>query len=188
MDIHQAYYSDAILVCNETPIQNRTQNSEYIDTNIYKTLTNQVWLLPNGNVISNTNASGREWRVQVSMQLSRSVLMIHRIDDVDFGIYWCIQVWNDSSIDATKHSLNIDGPPMHAFYDRQKNNVIVGVAAAGVVLSVIVLVYIVWYFRCSERVQRKKRLSGDLAKGVNRYSTEIYDNVGMELYIKKTNI
>ncbi|XP_045203900.2 uncharacterized protein LOC123556899 [Mercenaria mercenaria] len=182
MDISQKYFSDVSIICNETSFQNTSERN-----NDDPVVMNRIWLLPNGDIIRTAPNSDSLAKVHVSQLNDTSVLHIRKIDDVDFGVYWCIQVWNDSSISVVKHTVNIDGPPMHEFYEQQKKNAIVGAISAGVVLGIILLVYIVWYFQCSEKMKRKRRLTDDLAKGINRYSTQIYDNVGMELYVKRTD-
>lgn len=176
----QEYFSDVLLPCSDSSLRNSSEDSDLV-------LTNQVWLLPDGGIVQKGQAASNPSNVQLFEDGGTIMLRINKIDDINFGVYWCIQLWNKTSIRAIRHTINIDGPPLHEFYEQQKKNAIVGAIAAGVVLFVVIVTYVIWYFRCSEKVKRKRRLVKDLSKGINRYSTQIYDNVGMEMYVKKTD-
>lgn len=179
VEVNQEYFSDVLLPCSASTLRNSSENSDIV-------LTEQIWLLPDGGVIQKGHAASNPANIQLFEEDGTLMLCINKIDDINFGVYWCIQVWNNTSIRAIRHTINIDGPPLHEFYEQQKKNAIVGAIAAGVVLFVVIVTYVIWYFKCSEKVKRKRRLVEDLSKGINRYSTQIYDNVGMEVYIKKT--
>jgi hypothetical protein len=182
MDISQKYFSDVSISCHESSFRNVSDNKEE-----NKFAAKNIWLLPNGDIVRTGQHSDRQPHVYSSIINETSVLHVNRIDDIDFGVYWCVQILNDSSVVANKHTINIDGPPMHEFYEQQRRNAIVGAISAGALLGIILITYIVWHFQCSEKMRRKRRLTDDLAKGINRYSTQIYDNVGMELYVKRTD-
>lgn len=190
-DISQDYLTDVKIHCNNTAatISDHSETQTSLEKHLYGTVVvNQLWLLPKGGIVQSSNTSdNKARRIFASFHNEVSVLQIKRIDDEDFGIYWCVQVWNDTTVRAIRHTLNLDGPPLDAFYEQQRHNAIVGAISGGTVLGVFIFAYIVWYFRCSEKVMRKKRLTEDLAKGVNRYSTQIYDNVGMDMYVKKSD-
>lgn len=203
-DVKQEYFTDVTLTCvlpsSQTP--NAERNVSNVGTNDVRTdstktctdgstcnhsnivhVSKTTWLLPNGELIFENFANTSKFSILKTEAMVK--LKIHHIDDPDFGVYFCLFSWNDSSLTLRRFTLNIDGADMTAFYERQKRNAMVGGISGAVMLAVIVLTYAIWRVTCSERVRRRRRLTSDLAKGVDRYSTSFYDNVGFEHYAKK---
>lgn len=189
-DFSQPYFSDIVLPCQprsydvhiNAPTSGRnTSNSSVSDVRTF------VWLLPNGQTLTSKSSNNHDNRYRIRENNTTSNLTILKLEDTDYGVYSCIGIWNNFLVSVIRHSLNKDGAEMTAIREKQRKNAIVGACAAGSILLVILAAYVIWRFTCSERVRRKRRLTDDLAKGVNRFSTEFYDNVGFEQYMHKSD-
>lgn len=189
-DFSQPYFSDVVLPCqpssydmhtNAPTSAGNTSNSTVSDVRTF------VWLLPNGQTLTSESSNNHSNRYRIRENNTTSNLTILKVDDMDYGVYSCISIWSNFHVSVIRHSLNKDGAEMAAIREKQRKNAIVGACAAGSILLVILAGYVIWRFTCSERVRRKRRLTDDLAKGVNRFSTEFYDNVVFEQYMRKSN-
>ncbi|WAQ95456.1 hypothetical protein MAR_028146 [Mya arenaria] len=193
IDLQQVYYTDATFTCtvmdprvtcnNISGSTNETAESGTCDLK-NKHVVKIAWLLSNGNLMDNNSENSTKYTLIYS-DIS-SMLTIHFTDDPDFGVYYCLRVWNDSSLTLERNTLNIDGPDWTAFVERQYRNLITGSIAAAVMLALILVTCLVWRYTCSEHVRRKRKIVQNLAKGVDRYSTSFYDNVGSDHYVKKS--
>lgn len=100
----------------------------------------QAWILPSGDV----------WKPGSALQGSHIVirdngfvLTIDRIDDDDFGVYYCIVGTGVNRTDVIKIGINVDGPYFGpSFMEEIKHNAMVGGIAGGCAL---VLLVILWF-------------------------------------------
>lgn len=162
-NLKQEYFTDAVFTCNHT-LHNFTS-----DFSINKT----YWIIPNGTVISQAYSGSH---VEVDSDFT---ITIHRIDDDDFGNYYCLLVRSDYSVDRIKHGLNVDGPyfgDLVAIYSRRA---MIGGIAGGSLFLVLMGCCLVWHFRYQQREDRNKAVD-DLDRAIDGYDLKAYHNVGME--------
>ena len=175
MYLRQEYYTEAKLHCDTTAKQNRTD----VDS---PDVVNRYWLLPNGNLLHKTSALSDKVQVDVNFTLT-----VNKVSDEDFGKYFCILVLNDSSIQIHQHGLNIDGAAFDALHESYAKRAIIGIISAAAILLFILVVYAIYRVQFSKKARRRKLIADDLIKGINRYSTTFYDNVGFEAYTKRSS-
>ena len=173
--LHQEYYTVAKLHCETTGKENGTTKDN-------PDVVNRYWLLPNGNLVHQTSDISEKFKLDANFTLT-----VNKIADEDFGKYFCLLVLNDSSVLIHRHGLNVDGAAFDTLHESYAKRAVIGtVAAAALVLSMLV-VYVIYKIQFSKKAKRRKMIAEDLSKGVNRYSTAFYDNVGFEAYTKRSS-
>lgn len=95
----------------------------------------QAWILPSGEIWQHdTNHAGKHMEIKNN----GLILSIDRLDDADFGVYYCIADTGDKGMHVVKIKVNMDGP----FYQKEiKHNLMVGGIGAG---STLVIFIIIW--------------------------------------------
>ena len=185
-DVTATTLSDVFFACR--PFAGDISNSSISSGNASDDSTSVIkgftWITPSAQTITDGTAADDKNYI-FTRKDSSSTLRIEKLKDSDFGDYFCVCVWSNFTVSIIRHSLIKDGASRQAFHDQHVKNILIGASCAGGLLLVILIAYVIWRCTCSERVQRRKRLTDDLARGANRFSTEIYDNVGFEHYVKK---
>ena len=144
-------------------------------------VSNVEWILPNGRL-----ANRNDKRFVLSQDNISAYLTIKRLNESDLGLYYCIKVYNESKIEVEQYILDRNVPYFEALRSEMHKNAIIGAVSGGAFLLLCSLLYILWYYRCSERMKRKRQILEDLQKGKDRFNTQLYDNVGLDLYTKRT--
>ena len=170
--LHQEYYTEAKLGCDNA--DNQT-SKDLLKVNKY-------WLMPDGMLLSKAVTTRGKRNIDGNFTLH-----ISKINDGDFGLYYCITVFNDSSINIQRHGLNIDGALFDSLNHSYARRAVVGAIAAASVLVIMLLIYSLYRLRFSKKAIRRKMIVEDLHKGIDRFSTQFYDNVGFELYTKRSS-
>ncbi|WAQ97884.1 hypothetical protein MAR_022257 [Mya arenaria] len=160
------YYEPAHIDCDHTAY-NFTSD---------KTIMEQYWLLPNGNIIqSSSNKSDNH----IVMYQNFSIT-INKISDQDFGYYYCLLVRSDYSVDRIVHGLNTDGPYYGDLLKKYTHKAMIGGIAAGTLFVVLAGCCVVWQFHYHRRARRNEAVD-ELDKTINGYDLKAYDNVGLEV-------
>jgi len=138
-DLQVKYFQPAVLTCR------------FPDTDTSETGTVYFWILPSGDILKPTDdEEGNASTMHVTLNEQGVVLNIDKVDDPDFGFYFCIRSVDSYSdeVGVVKVGLNVDGPYYgDELADTLKNNVIVGAISASVALVVLVGIWI-WCAQC----------------------------------------
>ena len=173
--LQQEYYTEAILHCDTAGTGNTTKGDNL-------EVVSKYWLLPNGRLVHKTSNLSDKFELGANFTLS-----IRRIADEDFGKYFCLLVLNDSSLFINRHGLNVEGAAFDSLKESYARRAIIGTVAAAGLLLFMLVVYGIYRFQFSKKAKRRQMFAEDLSKGVNRYSTAFYDNVGFEAYTKRSS-
>ena len=171
--LHQEYFTDAILSCDTA--ENETNGNPL-------EVSNRYWLLTDGSLVNKASQLDKQYTIDANFTLH-----ISRISDENFGIYYCILVLNDSSLHMHRHGLNVDGASFDSLNQSYGTRAVAGVIAAASVFVLMLGLYIIYRVCFSKKAKRKKMILEDLNKGINRFSTQFYDNVGFEVYTKRSS-
>ena len=166
-DFHLEYYTDLTLNCGET---------EYNFTNTNP--ATKYWLLPNGDFMTETVPENK--RIAIGADMSNFTLTITKLDDPDFGWYYCIIVWTDHSIDRIRHGVNVDGPFYGDLLDKYRHNAMIGGIAAGSLFVLLAGSCIIWHCRYRGRDDRSKVVD-DLDKAIEGFDVNAYDNMAADV-------
>lgn len=164
VDLRQEYFTTAVFHCNKTE-HNFTNTSS---------VSARYWLLPNGSFVSGSH-NGSHITVD-----SDFTLTVNKIDDIDFGYYFCLFIRSDYTADNIKHGLNVDGPyfgDLAAIYSRKA---MIGGIAGGSLFVILAGTCLVSQFGYHKRNQRNKAVD-DLDKAIDGYDLKSYHNVGLEV-------
>lgn len=144
----------------------------------------KYWVLPNATVLQDTFLGDDKFSVKNSPYDLK--LVIRNVDDPDFGVYFCIILWNnvDYKMNAISVGLNEQGPYYKSKLEEFQRNLIIGCASAGGAALLIIIACIAC--RC-----RKKKSSEDDSiptRNVSIYSVDhnmkkycYEDNYGTDL-------
>lgn len=162
-EIHLEYYAQVSLSCDA---------EKYNITNA-QDIVKRYWLLPNGDLI----------KVQTKTEHlnfdSNFTLTVEKIDDPDFGYYYCLMVRSDNTIGKIRHGLNVDGADFSGLLEKYRKNAIIGGIAAGTLFVIVSGFCLVWQLRYQRRDQRNKAVD-ELDNAINVFDLKEYDNVGFE--------
>ena len=174
VNIQVEYYTEVILDCDETEY-NFTQSNP----------ASKYWLLPDGNLTKETNPSNKN--VLIGTDMSNLTLTIKRLDDSDFGWYYCIIVWNDHTLDKIRHGVNVDGAYFGDLLEKYRHNAMIGGIAAAILFAILAGSCIIWHCRYRRNDARNQAVD-DLDKAIEGFDTKVYDNMGAEMDGIKTNL
>ena len=170
-DYHLEYYTTLVLTCDET---------EY---NFTKTSPeSKYWLFPDGNLQKETKPENKTHVIGTDM--SNFTLTIKRLDDPDFGWYYCIIVWTDHSLNRIRHGVNVHGAYYGDLLARYRHNAMIGGIAAAVLFVILAGTCVVWHCRHKNRDARSKVVD-DLDKAIGVFDTNAYDNMAAEVEDKE---
>ena len=170
--LHQEYFTEARLRCDTTGNETFGNSLE----------VNKYWLLPDGTFINQETKHRNKLKIDTNF-----TLYISKISDEDFGLYYCISVLNDSGLYIQRHGLNIDGANFDTLNQSYARRAVTGVIAAVGILVFMLGVFLIYHLRFSKKAKRKKMILDDLNKGIDRFNTQFYDNVGFEAYSKRSS-
>lgn len=135
----------------------------------------KYWILPNTTVLADNYIGNERFHIDAPNPYTFN-LLITSIDDIDFGVYHCMMLWENVFYTASfiRVALNEDGPYYKKQLEQFQRNVLIGCICAGAAVLIIVIVYLV--YRC-----RKMQKGGTLSN-FNFYSPgsngrhDSYDN------------
>lgn len=167
-DIKEPYFKQVTLEC--------TMNQTYPSLGIPK----RYWIFPNGKTYENdSNAPMCRKQKCWTMDSSGFNVTIKRINDEDFGVYYCVNVFDRKSILVERRGLNVDGPYFGDLLQQYKKNAMVGGIAAAVLFVVLACSCFLWNCRYNKR----KNIKGDSRNGeltdINMVHSQ-YDNKAMD--------
>ena len=160
------YYTELTLSCDVT---------EYNFT--HSNPASKYWLLPDGNLTRETDDNNK--RMVVGKDMTNFTLTLKRLDDPDFGWYYCIIVWNDNSVSHIRHGVNIDGAFYGDLLDRYRHNAMIGGIAAAILFVILAGSCIVWHCRYHKRDDGNQAME-DLDKAIDGFDTRAFDNMALE--------
>ncbi|KAL4230066.1 hypothetical protein ACF0H5_010451 [Mactra antiquata] len=160
-DVHLPYYKPVTLSCDID--QYNITDVPSIDT--------RYWLIPNGELISEQSHTDN---LHFNQNFS---LSINKIDDEDFGYYYCILVRSDKTVDTIRHAVNVNGADFGNLLEKYRKNAITGGIAAGVLFVIVTGFCFVWRLRYQRKDQRNRAVN-ELDKAIDGYDLKAYDNVG----------
>ena len=163
-EYHLEYYAELTISCDET---------EYNFT--HTNPANKYWLLPDGNLIHETD----DKRMAVGKDMTNFTLTLKRLDDHDFGWYYCIIVWNDHSVSQIRHGVNIDGPYYGDLLERYRHNAMIGGIAAAILFAILAGSCIIWHCRYQKHDDGNQAVE-DLDKAIDGFDTKAYDNMALD--------
>lgn len=175
MFLQQDYYTEAKFYCDTTGTGNKTLRNNL-------EVSRRYWLLADGSLINRNSKLKNRLKLDTNFTLS-----ISRITDEDFGLYYCIFVFNDSSLLVQRHELNVDGATFNSLKESYGKRAIFGSIAAVSLLGFMLGAYIIYRLQFSKKARRRKMIAEDLKKGMNRFSTAFYDNIAFEAYTKRSS-
>ncbi|KAH3891011.1 uncharacterized protein LOC127853723 [Dreissena polymorpha] len=116
----------------------------------------RLWILPSGEIIYAT--PGMTWsNGHISVKDDGFTLEIMRVDDEDFGLYFCILATGTNS-SVVKKGLNIDGPYYgEDHWDAIKHSAIIGGASAAAALLILIFIWIACRYCQHKRLTVEKR-------------------------------
>ena len=160
------YYTELTLSCDETEY-NFTQTNP----------ASKYWLLPDGNLTRETGEDNK--RMAVGKDMTNFTLTLKRLNDPDFGWYYCLIVWGDHSVSHIRHGVNIDGAFFGDLLDRYRHNAMIGGIAAGILFAILAGTCIVWHCRYQKHDDGNQAVE-DLGKAIDGYDTKAFDNIALE--------
>ena len=163
-EYHLKYYAELTISCDET---------EYNFT--HTNPANKYWLLPDGNLIHETD----DKTMAVGKDMTNFTLTLKRLDDPDFGWYYCIIVWNDHSVSQIRHGVNIDGPYYGDLLERYRHNAMIGGIAAAILFAILAGSCIIWHCRYQKHDDGNQAVE-DLDKAIDGFDTKAYDNMALD--------
>ncbi|XP_052801354.1 uncharacterized protein LOC128232056 isoform X2 [Mya arenaria] len=123
------YFARVFLNCSETGSKNVT-------------LAVYFWILPSGDVVY--PGSKDMPKQNVELMDNGFVLQVDKVDDIDFGLYYCIIQTGPNSTGIVKRGLNVDGPYFGpAYMDNIGHSAMVGGIAAGCTLVLLTAVWLI---------------------------------------------
>ncbi|KAK3099604.1 hypothetical protein FSP39_006926 [Pinctada imbricata] len=147
-NIEVEYFAEAVVECdlNLTNTHHGSPVSKY-------------WILPSGDVINNQSVSPivknmNQWTV--SQDFENFNLTLHRVDDVDFGIYRCVVVFTDYHIHVASQGVNVNGAYFGELEEKYQKSAIIGGIAAGCLFVVVGGSCLIWQYRYSKRKNEEK--------------------------------
>lgn len=146
-------------------------------SNIHK----RYWIFPNGKTYdSDSDAPICRNEKCWTMDPTGYNITLKRINDEDFGVYYCINVMHDNTIHVERRGLNVDGPYYGDLLEQYKENAMVGGIAAAVLFVFLAGSCLLWNCRYNKR----KGIKGDMGNGdltdINMVHSQ-YDNKAMDL-------
>ncbi|KAL3878667.1 hypothetical protein ACJMK2_030998 [Sinanodonta woodiana] len=159
------YYKDVTFECDDLQINVSTISPP----------PKMHWILPSGKVISDDFQNTSHIHLGGSMNLT-----IQKIDDEDFGRYFCVIVFKNQTINVVSHGLNVDGPFYGDLLERYRHNAMIGGIAAAVLFVVIAAFCVVYHFRYVVKKGGDKGI-----EEIDGYNTKVYDNIALEMEITK---
>lgn len=141
----------AVILSVRCAKDNWKQNIEYferVDLNCAKFSSKkdviqnvQAWILPSGEVWRHgDNMPGRH----IVIRDNGFILTIDRLDDGDFGIYYCIVNAGPNTTNVIRIGVNVDGPYFGpTFMEEVKHDAMVGGIAAGCTVVLLIIVWLV---------------------------------------------
>lgn len=172
-NIKVEYFKPATLPCDDIRYN--------ISTSTNSTIKKKYWILPTGKRIDQNSEAPvllgqiEQWKISASPNFT---ITLNKVDDIDFGYYYCIVVYDNYSILAIQQGLNIDGADFSSLIEQYKHNAMIGGIAAAVLFGTIAGLCIVWNFRFS----KKKGASSKDTSEVNGYGAQSYhDNQAAEM-------
>ncbi|XP_061163793.1 uncharacterized protein LOC133172950 [Saccostrea echinata] len=178
-NIKVEYFSSATLPCDNKDL-NFTMNPSK-QTGV----VSKYWILPTGSLVDNTSTSdmvaSNVYRWTVSEIFTNFNLTINRVNDDDFGMYICVVVYSNSSIEIVRRGLNLDGADFSKLEEKYKENAIIGGIAAACLFVVFSASCVIWQCRYSSREKRTQK------EGVEKGdpAEKAFDNSAIE--VEETN-
>jgi len=164
-DLHLKYYTDATMECDEIAHNISTSSP----------IVRKYWLFPKGQLYESTANSTRH----LVFDGANGTLTVKRIDDDDFGKYYCIIVHGDNSLSRISHGLNLNGAYFGNLLELYKQKAMVGGIAAGILFAIISSFCICYQLRYRRRSQRNNAVD-ELDKAIDGYDLKAYDNVAVD--------
>lgn len=169
-DVKVPYFHQVTLECTDSSVN----LTNYDPANLHS----RYWIFPSGKVYDNDNSApicGRNkcWEMN---PLGFNVT-IKRINDDDFGVYYCVLVLNDSSIRVLRKGLNVDGPYYGDLLEKYKENAKIGGIAAAVLFIIVGGSCFLWNCRYNKRKSKMNKENGNLTD-INMVHT--YENRGTD--------
>ena len=121
----------------------------------------RYWMLPNGTVVPDTYIIS-DGRISVDRPtLYDFNLVILNVDDVDYGVYHCVMIWNniDYTITTIPIGLNDEGPRYKNELKEFEKDVLIGGTIAGCVVLMLLVIGIAFLYQQWKR--NKKRSFGN---------------------------
>lgn len=117
----------------------------------------KYWILPNTTVLADNYPGNERFHIDAPDPYTFN-LLITSIDDIDFGVYHCMMLWENIYYTASviRVALNEDGPYYKKLLEQFQRNVLIGCISGGAAVLVIVIVYLV--YRC-RKIQKGGTLS-----------------------------
>lgn len=162
-EFYLEYYTTVSMDCDDSKYN--FTSSQHIEK--------RYWLLPDSSLLQ----SGQNNK-HVNID-SNFTLTINKIDDNDFGYYFCLVVRSDHSVDRIRHGLNVNGPYFGDLLEKYRKNAIIGGIAAGTLFVIVAGTCLVWHMRYQTR-ERKNKAVDELDKAIHGFDLKAYDNVGLD--------
>lgn len=159
------YFTSTSLECNENKLN--TSNNSIIKQ--------KYWLIPAGVLLNQSTTNGH-----LRIDLNNFTLTIDRINDPDFGKYYCLLVRSDFSIDNIEYGINVDGPYYGDLLQIYSKKAMIGGIAAGSLFAVVAGSCTVWQLRYRNKNKRNKAVD-EKDKATDGFDmTAAYENAVME--------
>ncbi|VDI11075.1 Hypothetical predicted protein [Mytilus galloprovincialis] len=170
-DIKEPYFKQVTLECQDNAV-----NATKIDPSNIHT---RQWIFPSGKTYDNDNNSPICRREKCwEMDASGFNVTIKRINDEDFGVYYCVIVMTDKSIYLIRKGLNVDGPYYGDLLAKYTENAKIGGIAAAVLFVLLGGSCFLWTCRYNKRKNIKSDSNGDFSD-INM--VHAYDNKATEM-------
>lgn len=175
-----------IVVCDELQLEYYTSAQFECDDTMYNftssaDIKHRYWLLPSGELIV-TNTSDAHITIDDNFALT-----VDKIEDEDFGHYFCLLVRDDFTVDRIVHGLNTGGPFYGDLFEKYTQKAMIGGIAAGTLFVIVAGSCLVWTFRHRQRDQRNRAVD-ELDKTINGFDMKSYDNVGADVEDVKVTV
>lgn len=129
-----------------------------------------MWIIPNGEILSlNGGYISKNERAEIQQQ--GKMLVVRKIDDPDFGKYYCLARTGAGPYMLVQKGINVDGAYYGDLMAKYQMNLIIGASAAACLLVLIISL-------CALYNLRYRNSSGDREKfiGDNGYDNAIEMN------------
>lgn len=170
-DIKEPYFKKVTLECKDSDV-----NATKIDLSNIHT---RQWIFPSGKTYVDDNTAPICRREKCwEMDSSGFNVTIKRINDEDFGVYYCVIVMKNNSIYIIRKGLNVDGPYYGDLLAKYTENAKIGGIAAAVLFVLLGGSCFLWTCRYNKRKNIKSERNGDLT---DISMVHAYDNKATEM-------
>ena len=143
------YFTNVSLPCNYT-LHNLSYPAVPVPIKRY-------WIIPNGTVLADTFLG--DWKFRIEKLEPDFRLYVAAIDDVDFGLYHCVLLWNnwDYQVDIIRIGLNEDGPYYEKLLRELEKRIIIGAVCAFAFF--LICMFACWFYNYKAKKKRNREFT-----------------------------